>query len=197
MQLFKIENDGLGKVVEYDEVVKYADVMGEERLEALLEAHIEMIDPDLCVIGRQVETASGRLDLLAVDKEGYTVVIELRRGKAFRDAIGQVLGHVAWVQNRDYNDLNEIAKKSHLGEYVDLRSLFRSKFGTVPETWNEGHGVYVIAFEFDRMMANVVEYLNDPDSYITLLQFYIYRRGAEQFMALRDLDEETDQEPEN
>ena len=70
----------------------------EGSLEDILEAHIEMLDPNLCVIGRQVIMGdSGRLDLLAIDRNGDTAIIELKRGRATRSVV-RSSGYAASVE---------------------------------------------------------------------------------------------------
>jgi hypothetical protein len=49
--------------------------------------------------GRQLDTgAVGIIDLLALDKNGDFVVIELKAGKAADSVCGQILGYMAWVR---------------------------------------------------------------------------------------------------
>lgn len=142
------------KIAECDEVE-----MKEEMMEDILEAHIEMLDPDLCVIGRQITTDTGRLDLLAIDKHGNTVIVEMKSGMTARHTTAQILDYGRWVENLDYEDLNDIVKKKHLGSHADLRSQLKSKFGAAPETWNEHHKMYIVAFEFDEKTIETVDYL--------------------------------------
>ena len=60
----------------------------EERLEDWLEYDISIIDPNLLVIGRQVQTDFGKvMDLLCLDKNGDIVAIELKRGQTPRDTV--------------------------------------------------------------------------------------------------------------
>lgn len=188
MRLYKIKSDVSGSVEECFEVE-----LGEESLEVLLEAHIEMLDPNLCVIGRQVMMDDGgRLDLLAVDRNGDAAIIELKRGRATRSVIAQVLGYAAWVGDMTYDDLNDIAREGHLGSCADLRDLLRSRFGTIPETWNEYHRMYVVASEFNDTTHNIVEYLDRQDVYIYRVWFNVYRRGEEQFVSV-EIDGPPDQ----
>ena len=191
MRLFKMRhNSPDGAVVECSRVE-----LDEESLEDLLEAHIEMLDPGLCVIGRQIKTDDGgRLDLLAIDEHGDTAIIELKREKATRSAIAQALGYAAWVDTMTYDDLNDIAKEKHLGSCADLRGLLQSKFGTVPETWNEGRRMYIVAPEFDETTENIVVYLDKQEIDINCVWFNIYRHDAEQFVSVSPMfDESPDQ----
>jgi RecB family endonuclease NucS len=44
--------------------------------------------------GKEKTVESGRIDITAEDKNGATVVIELKAGEADRDAIGQILAYM-------------------------------------------------------------------------------------------------------
>ncbi len=50
------------------------------------------------VTGRQFSTEVGRIDILAIDKNGDFVVIELKAGTANYSVIGQILGYISWVR---------------------------------------------------------------------------------------------------
>jgi len=64
----------------------------EERLEDWLEQDISIISDDLLVIGRQVRTAFEKyIDLLCVKRNGDVVIVELKKDKAPREVIAQVL----------------------------------------------------------------------------------------------------------
>jgi hypothetical protein len=76
----------------------------ERDLEDCLVQNLAMLEPGLTlyrdgdVDGRQLDTgAVGIIDLLAVDKVGTFVVIELKAGKAADGVCGQILGYMAWV----------------------------------------------------------------------------------------------------
>lgn len=77
----------------------------ERDLEECLVQNLAMLEPGLTlyrdgdVDGRQLDTgAVGIIDLLAVDKAGALVVIELKAGKAADGVCGQILGYMAWVR---------------------------------------------------------------------------------------------------
>lgn len=77
----------------------------EHDLEECLIQNLGMLEPGLSlyrdgdVDGRQLDTgAVGIIDILALDKAGSFVVIELKAGKAADSVCGQILGYIAWVR---------------------------------------------------------------------------------------------------
>jgi hypothetical protein len=66
----------------------------ERDLESALRLNIGQLEQGMKFIAVQKPIPSGRLDIEAEDKNGATVVIELKAGKADREAIGQILGYM-------------------------------------------------------------------------------------------------------
>ena len=66
-------------------------------LEPWIESNPEIIGPDITVIGRQVMTKSGPLDLLAIDRSGNLVIIEIKRDKLPREALTQAIDYASDV----------------------------------------------------------------------------------------------------
>jgi RecB family endonuclease NucS len=66
-------------------------------LESWIAVDPEMVGQDLVLIGRQVQTKSGPLDLLAIDRSGALVVIELKRNLStrMRRSVVVISEHVA------------------------------------------------------------------------------------------------------
>ncbi len=82
----------------------------EKQLEDFLESNLEMIEPGLTLYvdddkhkGRQYPTDIGIIDLLCCRSDSSFLVVELKRGKAVREVVGQICGYVGWV-------IHEIAK---------------------------------------------------------------------------------------
>src|SRR5580693_5438226 len=99
----------------------------EERLESWLARDISVLDPDLLVIGRQVPTEGGPLDLLCIDEQGDLVIVELKRGKTPREITAQVLDYASTVVDLTNEQVRAVAT-----EYLraNLDEVFTQRFGT-------------------------------------------------------------------
>ncbi len=82
----------------------------EKDLEEYISRNLEQIEEGLKIYsgdgknGRQYSTDVGRIDLLAVDKTGSFVVIELKVGKAIDHVIGQILGYMSYIRKNLANE---------------------------------------------------------------------------------------------
>lgn len=82
-----------------------ATISLERDMEASLVTALQQLEPGMVLYakgemrGQQLDTGVvGRLDLLAVDKDGALVVIELKVGRADDRAIAQTMRYMGWVQ---------------------------------------------------------------------------------------------------
>ena len=74
-------------------------INGEAALEKWIVENLERIEPGLSLVERQYEASqAGRMDILARDREGNYVVIELKRDMASDEALGQLLRYVGWTR---------------------------------------------------------------------------------------------------
>lgn len=152
MDLWRVDGPQLQEVP-----IRTLDV--EERLEDWLAADPSLLGMDLLVVGRQVITPfRGRIDLLALDRDGNTVVLELKRGRTPRDVVGQVLDYASWIKDLSYTDIDVICGK-HLGR--DLATAFEEHFDEpIPETVNDDHQLVIVAPELDDSSERIVNYLS-------------------------------------
>lgn len=128
----------------------------EDRLEDWLFNDISMLSSDLLVIGRQIRQFNVPLDLLAVDRDGNLVVIELKRDRTPREVVAQALDYASWVQWLDREDLDRYAQE-HLGK--SFNEAFESAFGGPPDVVNETQRMYIVASSLDPSTQRIVEYL--------------------------------------
>lgn len=66
--------------------------------------------------GRQFQTAIGRIDLLARDKEDNWVVIELKKGRSADAVVGQILRYMGWVKANLAREREEVRGIIIVGE---------------------------------------------------------------------------------
>jgi RecB family endonuclease NucS len=103
--------------------------------EKMLEEHLEdwicsdgtILSEPLFIIGRQViiPDVKDRLDLLALDPQGNSVIIELKRGK-LRDPVDmQALRYASYIAKWKYTDFENIAQ-NFLGRVGDPEFNFNS-----------------------------------------------------------------------
>jgi hypothetical protein len=71
----------------------------EQDLEDWIEATPSMLGDGWTIVGRQLRTDGGKLDLLAIDQADRWVVVELKRGRLYRDAIAQGLDYAACLRS--------------------------------------------------------------------------------------------------
>lgn len=89
---------------ETNELVNAAETtFGIERdLQRALRENICQLDPELQIIddGKEYVTDAGRIDILAEDRSGAVVVIELKAGVASPDALTQLLAYMGAVSRQ-------------------------------------------------------------------------------------------------
>ena len=83
----------------------------EELLEDTLVKNPNLLIDGLTLVGRQMLTEGGPLDLLGVDGDGRLVVFELKRGTLSREAVAQVIDYAS-----DLDDMDLGALADHISE---------------------------------------------------------------------------------
>lgn len=133
----------------------------EERLiESWVAEDPALLGLDAMIIGRQVATDHGKyIDLLALDRSGGIVIIELKKDRTPRDIVAQVLDYATWVRTLATPAIYELAER-HLG--TRLAAAFQEHFGErIPERLNGTHSMLIVASELDAGSRRIVEYLSE------------------------------------
>ncbi len=154
----------------------------EERLETWLANDISIVGMELLIIARQVPTGhGGRIDLLAMDREGDLVILELKRDRTPREIVAQVLDYASWVTKLPAAEVAEISAKylqKSLGE--EFADRFKE---ALPETINNSHSMIVVAAELDEASERIVQYLADQYGVnINVIFFNFYQTGGKEFL---------------
>lgn len=151
--LFKVQN---GRLIRAER-----RALSQERLiENWVADDPALLGLDALIIGRQVATDHGKfIDLLALDRSGGLVIIELKKDRTPREIVAQVLDYASWVRTLATPDVYELAER-HLSSR--LAAAFQERFGErIPEQLNGTHSMLIVASELDPASRRIVEYLSE------------------------------------
>jgi ribosomal protein S24E len=130
-------------------------------LESWLESDPSIIRPGLRFIGRQVPTRSGPLDLLAIDRTGSVIIVELKRDRLPREALAQAIDYAADVATWSLEKLGEVctsysgqALEDVLGDAfpdIDLESL----------TINGTQRIVLVGFALESALERMIQWISE------------------------------------
>jgi hypothetical protein len=130
-------------------------------LEAWIASDPTIVRPGLRIVGRQVMTRSGPIDLLAIDRSGDLVVIELKRDRLPREVLAQAIDYTADVSSWSVEKIGEVCAK-YAGDSLD--DLFASAFPDVDLSnlkFNERQHIVLVGFSAETSLERMVEWLSD------------------------------------
>ncbi|MEZ4592140.1 MAG: hypothetical protein R3D55_13510 [Chloroflexota bacterium] len=169
---------------------KFADHYQEHDLENWLaqNPHVLTDGEPLLIISRQPATPfSGVPDLIGLDADGNTVVIELKRGRPPRDVLAQALEYAAWLATLSGDEIERLAN-----QYLQPRSLAEAWQATFAGEVGEGdeetavslpanlqlnshQRIFVVVEGNDDRITAVARYLRTLGVDMNLLEFRYYR----------------------
>ncbi len=182
---------GIWRIADKPEKIIYSTMDTEKRLEDILSADITILDPNLMLVGRQVPTGHGKLiDLLALDREGNLIAIELKKEKTPREVVAQLLDYGSWIKNLSDDDIagifeNFVAKYCPLLKEHSLDQIFCDKFDVaeMPETLNDSHELLVVAAQLDDSTERIIGYLTDFGVAINAVFFRFFKDKDNEYIS--------------
>ncbi len=167
--------------------------------EKLLEEHLEdwvMADPSLLgepllVIGRQViiPDVRDRLDILALDPQGNTVIVELKRGQLKDPVDMQALRYASYISRWGFDDLERQARVQ-LGKVGDPEFNFNELFeefcaqagvDEVPDL-NSNQRMIIVGAEVKDRLGSVALWLREHSVDIKIIQVEAFKEGETLFI---------------
>ena len=159
----------------------------EALLEDILVRNPDMLMPGLELVGRQLPTANGYLDLLGVDSEGRLVVFELKRGTLRRKAVAQAVDYASWLDSREDAELYRL-----IGENSGQRGIVR--IGNFEEWYDSNDNwasleslrpvrIVLVGLGADEPAQRMADWLAAKGVEIDLLTFLGYRHGDRMLLA--------------
>jgi hypothetical protein len=129
----------------------------EQRLQEWLAKDKTILGLDVLLVGRQVSTGNGSIDLLAIDGQANLVVLVLKRDKEPHELLAQTLDHASWVNELSYDQIDTITK-GFTGK--PLWQAFSDHFGvSIPKIVNEAHSMLILTSDLDDSSERIVNYL--------------------------------------
>jgi hypothetical protein len=132
-----------------------------EDLEQWIKGNPAILGQDILVIGEQVFTKSGPMDLLGIDKSGNLVVVELKRDKLPREALAQAVDYASDIAFWDVDKIGEVCLKytgQRLEDYlnenfedVDLEDL----------VINKTQRIVLVGFSVEESLQRMIEWLSN------------------------------------
>ena len=94
----------------------------ERDLQSALRSNIEQLEAGLRIIdrGKERTTEAGRIDIVAEDRDGNLVVVELKAGQANSKVIAQVLAYMSSVADEDKRSVRGIIVAGEFSDRVVL-----------------------------------------------------------------------------
>ena len=130
-------------------------------LEAWIEADPSIVRPGLRLIGRQVMTSSGPLDLLAIDRSGDLVVIELKRDRLPREALAQAIDYASDLATWSIDKISEACVKFTVESLDDVFSASFPDVALETAKINERQRIVLVGFGAETALERMVEWLSE------------------------------------
>lgn len=149
----------------------------ERQLEDYIEADPSLLGEPIMLIGRQVPTGYGYIDLLGIDADGALYVLELKRERTPRDVVAQVLDYGSWAAALSHDQVLEIY------EDYGSESAFEEAFvehlgGDPPAEVNASQVLTIVASDVDPATERITRYLNERYDVPVNVVFFRYFEDA-------------------
>ena len=184
MMMIRLDSKGVQEAIP---PAQYVESLVESAVEKAPAAFLGM---DVLLIGRQVRTDRGVVDLLGLDRDGNTVIIELKRYDSPREIVSQAISYRSHFRKTATSEhLNQIAEKYFGDTSPDgtlIRTKFKDRFGTFPRQLNKKQIVALVAVHFPESVLHDLEEIADH----ICIEFSYYRSDkGEDFFAVKRVSE--------
>lgn len=163
----------------------------EQHLEDWIERDPALLDSTLAIVGRQIMTEAGKLDLLGIDPQGRWFVIELKRGLVNRDTIAQAIDYAACITEMSAELLTQKVNAYLANQPGDqtLEKLLADRPGAKEAFEGEREVlIFVAGTGRDPGLERIEAYLKDRLP-IRVVTFSVYEADGTGTILVRELSE--------
>jgi hypothetical protein len=178
MRVYGIEPDGKFKeFVATPFQVEHEEAVLEDWLEENPDGILE--DGKLLIIGRQINTNLGStIDLLALDRVGDVVVVELKRDRTPRDTLAQALEYASFAEQLDTEQLEEILQSYLNDESLMLAEYHRKYFDLAPDeavAFNKDQRIVIVGQRVTSEVRQTSSFLRTKGIRVTCIEFSFFQ----------------------
>lgn len=178
MRLFGIHNDGkFGEYVQTPFQVDHEETVLEGWLESNPDGIVE--DGKLLIVGRQVVTNfGGFIDLVAIDRQGSLVVVELKRNRTPRDTLAQALEYASFAERLDTGQLEGILRSYLNDESLNLAEHHRGYFELGPDeavAFNKDQRIVIVGQRVTPEIRQTASFLRSKGFRVTCVEFTFFQ----------------------
>ena len=188
MPIWKITPQGPQRI---SETKMSKEKLLEENLEDWVISDPSILGEPLLIIGRQVliPDIKDRLDILALDPQGNSVVIELKRGKLSDPVDIQALRYASYISKWRFDDF-ENQGKNFLGKVSDSDFNFNeiyeefctgSGIDEIPDL-NIDQRLIIVGSEVKDKIGSVALWLKDHNVNIKVIEIEVFKEGDSLFV---------------
>jgi hypothetical protein len=139
----------------------------------------EILGESLLIISKELILPSGRrLDLLAVDKEGALVVVELKRDDSGTDVEWQAIKYASYCSSFSHDDIYNHFAKYLSTDSDDAQLKIEDFINCEPEDLNQSQRIILISREFHSEVISAVLWLRESAIDIECIRFTPYRESG-------------------
>lgn len=174
-----------------------ANLKSEKELEDLLAEHIEILNADWLLIGRQARTVVGKyIDLLCMDHEGDLIVVELKRDLTPREVTAQAIDYASCVADMKLEEFADLYLHTSNGA-LTLNDAYQKKFGRPldEESINQNVKMVIVAAKMDDSTERIIRYLREKyEVDINILFFNVFSSGKQRCISRVWFDEDVEEQ---
>lgn len=148
----------------------------ERQLEDLLVNSPDLLMENLTLVGRQLPTEGGPLDLLGVDVNGRLIVFELKRGTLTREAVAQALDYASDLamlgEDKVARLIDEHSGQNGIESQEDFADWYQQEFPNEAGFLINPPRIVLVGLAADERAHRIVDFLAQRGVEIQLLTFH-------------------------
>jgi hypothetical protein len=186
IELWDIAPDGQGGRDAIPMVAAPSDE-AERLLEDLIVRQPNLLGRGIALIGRQLPTSGGPLDLIGVDQDGRIVVFELKRGLLTRDAVAQILDYASDLVEKGEEQLARLVEtnsgRNGIPTLDDFADWYSQQYPDSDGPLSLPPRMILVGLGADERAKRITSFLTQRSVEIELLTFYAFRSENRLFFA--------------